>query len=207
MTAASSRAEEDQAGQSGDGSAGGAASATGAGQPGDGSGSGATAATGTGDELPALVPDDDDDDAPPESAEAPATAARTILILTEPSVTADELYLTMIIVMHNGHHDIWTYHEVHGFPVELAHHKSKEVPRRLSHLGDYDDWCNWTGSMLIWAWSFLAEAYLPGFRSIMFIFDQEGWDRSSVYKEWSRLARSPAEATTMIGITSWRQSL
>ncbi len=80
--------------------------------------------------------------------------------------------------------EIFQYHDSVGFPTNLTHHTSGNVPRMLSHFGNYDDQGNWTGSVVMYALLFEHEAFGgPGARSLLEVFDQEG-DRAEVYKYW-----------------------
>jgi len=71
--------------------------------------------------------------------------------------------------------EIKLYHQKHGFPIELTHHRGGDAPRFISLQGYYVDRGNWCGSVLMYTLLFD--------HGLISIFDQTG-ERADVYRYW-----------------------
>ena len=71
--------------------------------------------------------------------------------------------------------EINSYHQQFGFPRVLTHHEDGAITRRMQHEGNYKDYGNWVGSVVIYALLF--------FHGLIYLFDQTGM-RRTYYAEW-----------------------
>jgi len=60
-------------------------------------------------------------------------------------------FVTMREALAMSAEEIEMFHRGHGFPRDLTHHAGREAPRLMSHRGDYVDFSNRTGSILMYA--------------------------------------------------------
>ena len=90
---------------------------------------------------------------------------------------------TMLEVFEQARAEIWNFQKKIGFPRDLTHHTSGEVPRVYSHNENYEDMGNWSGSILMMFLMFNCKEHAND--SILRIFDQSGC-RAAVYKDWGK---------------------
>ena len=84
-------------------------------------------------------------------------------------------HMTMMEAFEQAAEEIQFFQAETKFPPELTHHEGRDIPRFMSHGGNYDDKGNWTGSILMHV--LLFHFHLRG------IFDVTG-QRAAVYSYW-----------------------
>ena len=88
------------------------------------------------------------------------------------------------------------FHNVHGFPEALTHHRGGDATRIMQHEGDYEDHGNSAGSALMYALLFEHK--------LLRIFDQTG-ERAAVYQYWGseNSVRALGRTMTRFGISKF----
>lgn len=86
-----------------------------------------------------------------------------------------EVNITLLEALQQAEQEIRDYHRKYGFPDDLTHHTSRQLPRDLSLQGNYADVGNWCGSIVMHTLLFD--------HGLIHIFDRTSV-RAEVYSFW-----------------------